>query len=89
MTFRHIAAVALVGWYLMLPSSLHQTLPLSKWVQAGSYDSASACEQHRNNMFETLDNHEARNMSVAAQDLNARLYFAGKCIASDDPRLAK
>jgi hypothetical protein len=54
---RHTAALALVGWYLMIPPVIdlkHKRryeadtdAPLSKWKQSGSYDSADACEKDK------------------------------------------
>jgi len=53
MDFRHAAALALVGWYLMVPpfagtgkgSYPDDRAPLSKWSMGGSFDSAEACQQ--------------------------------------------
>ncbi len=48
-------ALALVGWYLMVPpldtdssvSRRKDELPLSEWVIVGSFDTADACRQKR------------------------------------------
>jgi len=61
MTFRHAAALALVGWYLMLPP-LSQTVrfevdykaPLNSWQIMRAFDKAEACEDYRNHELETL-----------------------------------
>jgi len=43
MTRRHAAALALVGWYLMLPPSKNDAVPLNQWIVARSYPSQPAC----------------------------------------------
>jgi hypothetical protein len=50
MNLRHAAALALVGWYLMLPlvngdASPATQLPLSEWTQEGSFDRAEDCKR--------------------------------------------
>ena len=55
MTLRHAAALALVGWYLMVPpatapngtkgAKLMTDAPLSRWFMHGSFDSAKQCEE--------------------------------------------
>jgi hypothetical protein len=53
MTLHHAAALALVGWYLMVPfadapgkpPNLHA--PLSQWNQMGAFDTAVACDKER------------------------------------------
>ena len=49
---RHAAALALVGWYLMVPPPvIHSSVPvdtdapLSKWGIFSAHDSAADCEQ--------------------------------------------
>ncbi len=61
MTARHAAALALVGWYLMVPPehqdriwgwyyrATGQERPLSDWELIESYDSLSDCQQLRRN----------------------------------------
>ena len=44
---RHAAALALVGWYLMIPpihgGDFNENAPISRWKVAGSYDIAAEC----------------------------------------------
>jgi hypothetical protein len=53
MNLRHAAALALVGWYLMVPQpdapgrAPNVNAPLSQWNQMGAFDSASNCEKER------------------------------------------
>jgi len=52
MISRHAAALALVGWYLMLPPmtgtgaewTVDINAPIAKWEQSGAYDTAQSCE---------------------------------------------
>ncbi len=45
----HAAALALVGWYLMVPPHYKQgtdtSAPRSEWEQHGAFDTAEACER--------------------------------------------
>jgi hypothetical protein len=77
---RHAATLVLLGWYLMVPprdekGSLQPHSPLRKWNQAASYNTAHECEVGK---FKAL--HAKGDGSI---------YVTSKCIASDDPRLAK
>jgi hypothetical protein len=52
MKLRHAAALALVGWYLMLPpisrdGVVHAEARLTNWLNIGAYDSANDCEAAR------------------------------------------
>jgi hypothetical protein len=53
MHHRHAAALALVGWYLMVPQpdapgkAPNANAPLSQWNQMGAFDNASNCEKER------------------------------------------
>jgi hypothetical protein len=44
----HAAALALVGWYLMMPPNKKNDAPLSEWTVSRSYDSAQACQSAQN-----------------------------------------
>lgn len=97
MTPRHAAALALVGWYLMVPplGSGHKpdtSTPLSKWtiVIRGSFDTARQCdERHMKNVdgvSEFLKSY-LRATPTAAEQESIDAVSAEKCIATDDPRL--
>ena len=91
---RHAAALALVGWYLMVPQiqSEKQNLigPFTEshepdfpnWHQVGSYDTAAECEAARAQLPATL----IYDHPVAKDTLAVVAKFA-QCIAPDDPRL--
>ena len=92
MKIHHAAALALVGWYLMMPPFVNRSngltvadpkAPLPQWSTFGSSDSAAECEQQR---IYNIDRSKGlpqtpANVAVADQMLHAA------CIASDDPRL--
>jgi len=50
---RHAAALALTGWYLVVPQPDSPVkrpnfkAPLSQWNQMGAFDSAAACDKER------------------------------------------
>ncbi len=83
---RHAAAaLALVGWYLMMPPVLKNgerdyRAPLSQWDLQWSYDSAAQCQK-------------ASLLRYALRQENGKVVsgyiWSAKCIATDDPRLAK
>jgi hypothetical protein len=94
---RHAAALALVGWYLMVPiQPAEQQLrmsdrpPLSKWFIFASYDSAERCEQERSKLAEDAIGRfgsEAMVQPRMVEQAHAAQKYAAVCIATDDPRL--
>lgn len=46
---RHAAALALVGWYLMVPPNKNEDTPLSEWIVRRTYDSAEECQAGASN----------------------------------------
>ena len=90
MKFRHAAAFALVGWYLIAPPmgsvesirnpatgfyDAYSTRPFGAWDIEGSYDTAAACRA-------AIDQANRR----VRQDCTECSAVA-VCIAADDPRL--
>lgn len=81
------AALALAGWYLMVPPSSpghlgDTTAPLSKWEVASVHDSASECAEQERKLRSL-----AAEMGKNNPPIVYRQYKAAQCIASDDPRL--
>ena len=87
MSFRHVAALALVSWYLMTPPSMRDrpleepsipdlSAPLAQWTIVFSYDSSLDCESGRGLL-----------MARAKSNKEKRFASDAKCIATDDPRL--
>jgi hypothetical protein len=102
MNFRHAAALVLVGWYLMMPTSIKSSgvgLPLSQWRQLGAYDSAILCTIAQRLFQKQADSLPPDPPRTDAQDSTPSPpgYSASElqqvlansvCIASDDPRLS-
>jgi hypothetical protein len=74
---RHAVALALVGWYLMMPPPLYHhggketVAPLSEWKVIDKFASKGECEEARSKLIE--------RMGTSIKSAN--------CISSDDPRL--
>jgi hypothetical protein len=87
MSPRHAVALALVGWYLMLPPRLHMRTarptfsadaPLREWKVVQPFDKATDCDLELK-----------RQIMDCGHCPRAGLWLSAQCIASDDPRLAK
>ena len=80
---RHAAALALVGWCLVLPPAsesftfINSKAPLSQWTLDGQFDSAQNCENRRQQLI-----HE--NWKSADEK---RRFQLSRCVPRDDPRL--
>jgi hypothetical protein len=81
MKFRQAAAIALVGWYLMVPLPHHPNAPLADWTHYDSYDSATECSEAQRALYT-----ESKKVSSKAHVLENQIAVS-ECIASDDPRL--
>jgi len=93
MTLRHAAALALVGWYLMIPpikTDRHGLLDadwhaaLSQWTTIQAYDTATGCKQDRAKfLLKAMEDIKPTDTSVAWETA----WDHSQCIATDDPRL--
>jgi hypothetical protein len=99
MNAHHADALALVGWYLMVPGE-STTDPLTKWRIYRSYDTAAECQIAIEAHLDVLRHHEQdhsrfkaltpqERMNEATKEADWEYEFSAQCIASDDPRLAK
>jgi hypothetical protein len=93
---RHAAALALVGWYLMVPPSAFSVAdlasglePLWQWLQIGTFDSVNDCEQGRRMMIDRFMTDLQRDSSDATAVHGVDAFYYSKCIAADDPRLKR
>ena len=91
MKLRHAAALALVGWYLMMPpmaSDLRpdEAAPLATWGLVESFDSAQACKRALHKYSDEAIK-KVQGGSESSTTNSARFVVAEECIASDDPRL--
>jgi hypothetical protein len=97
---RHATALALVGWYLMVPplsdTGIDAQVPMAQWNISGSYDTASDCEASKNRMDDMLrDPTQVARIKAEAlkegKDWDPHRAIArseaSKCVATDDPRL--
>jgi hypothetical protein len=95
MKINHAAALALVGWYLMLPPIptdrllVNTDAPISKWEQYQAFDSAQECEA--TNLYIHKEARKVRRdrrvHPATLDDAMAEQYINGECIEADDPRL--
>jgi len=85
---RPLACVlAIAGWYLLYPPATHKGNPdsyteLSQWNVDGSFDTAAHCNDAYDNDLKALQGLEQNSRDFLQTQ-------AGRCIASDDPRLGK
>ena len=99
-----VAAIALVGWYLLMPPQVSENghpdagVPLAQWEQMGSYNSAEDCNDDRES-FMKRDQKEY-NLSLISDPPQSTLLkeaahkvapksSAALCIDAADPRLKK
>lgn len=97
MNLRHAAALALAGWYFMIPKMVPDpkggapyadtAAPISRWSIEQSFHTASECEAER-------DGFASKWSTIASQAKNTRdsgkalvWQVSSVCIATDDPRL--
>jgi hypothetical protein len=91
---RHAAALALVGWYLMVAPRDADYLftvnaPLTKWIIVQSFDTAENCESNRSRQIDQTDRlgeywyYDTKKRETIGSP--AKLAYL--CIATDDPRL--
>lgn len=102
MNLRHTAALALIGWYLMLPpvnddNKVIADAPLWKWNQSVSFDSANECERTLHfvahtpmtpSEYQTAQKaaRKAHRVPLSLSEMDIRTA-AARCVSTDDPRL--
>ncbi len=86
MKLSHAAALALLGWYLMMPPTSRDfpmgnvDAPLTQWVKRPTtYRDKAECE-HVLDQRKRLSNAKNRQLTV-------RFYKQAQCVSADDPRL--
>ena len=98
---QHTAALALVGWYLMVPSmnylaeqktwmfgdyAKNGEPELSTWRTMGSYDSAAECERAKKALSLSVPDDVTVDRDSYARQL-PRVKQDAVCVGADDPRL--
>jgi hypothetical protein len=85
---RHAAALALVGWYLMIPPQDHEhplypntSAPMSEWTQMYAVGKASECEDTIVKLHDKL--------AKQGDKVHADFSLSAACVESNDPRLAR
>ena len=87
MTLQHAAALALAGWYLMIPPPLSHSRqdgriePLSRWTTTGTFESKKACDAERGHLSK-LDPGAGSYRGLPPEEV-----YDAQCVATDDPRL--
>jgi len=97
MKSRHAVALALVGWYLMVPPAIpgtnevNQSAPLSQWTIRRTFPHNEGCEAAKNRL------HQQALAAQTQRDAFARrgqrdpdshcVLCKAECVAEDDPRL--
>jgi hypothetical protein len=96
---RHIVAVALIGWYLMVPPKgctgrIHMDAPISSWSTVTSFDSLDDCKTAGLAASQVKDSDVAvtlkglsKTYPYIAEAWDQLRAGAWLCTASDDPRL--
>ncbi len=98
---RHIAALALVGWYLMVPPldspngalNTSANYPLSAWIHAPHevFGTRQDCEAELANQRAYLESALRRLGAPGAYNQLAQAHVermrVAQCISTDDPRL--
>jgi hypothetical protein len=86
MKAHHAAALALVGWYLMLPPTGRDyptgnvDAPLTQWLKRPTtYRSKDECEH-------VLDR-DIRRTNSQNRQVWVNIYKQAQCVSADDPRL--
>jgi len=89
MKFRHAAALALVGWYLMIPPTEepYEHAPLSDWSIHENFDTAAGCDRGKEDLSRQASELTTHFEGVTERYKRGVSYSHAKCIATDDPRL--
>lgn len=101
MKLRHAAALALMGWYLMVPPFsrvTHRILtsaPVSKWEnfnamndpKEGGFRSLARCEEFRTSSIEWWGRQKPEYRDDLANRITYQQLRLGKCIAHPNPSL--
>jgi hypothetical protein len=93
MNLRHTAALALVGWYLMMPPVrepkhdepyVDDRASYSEWAALIWFSDQAQCEQNRDDRIQVIEHDSVKFPNI---DVWAEQLLELDCIATDDPRL--
>ena len=90
MNLRDAAALALVGWYLMMPTPAPETFmkvtpPIGHWDHFGSYDSEKDCDHALDEIYRRSEREGFEMKGFSPEDVR-RSWALAQCISTDDPR---
>lgn len=98
MTLYRAAALALLGWYLMVPPTIgdshevNRTAPLSQWTIWRSFPRIEGCETAKDRVHKQAFARLTQMDATAHRSRRNRESFCvmcqAQCVADDDPRLA-
>ncbi|MGA8689773.1 MAG: hypothetical protein WB662_07665 [Methyloceanibacter sp.] len=84
---RHAAALALVGWYLMMPpmgnGKVYVTAPLIMWQIVVSVSTLKDCK----NVLLNYEKHPTQISDSKVREAMKLRISHGICMSADDPRL--
>ena len=92
MNLRHAAALALVGWYLMIPptrgapAEILYHAPLSEWEVGQVWHSKAECENTLKEITRDAQ-HDSDQCTNGDCAVTVGQFANGRCMASDDPQL--
>ena len=98
---RHLAALALVGWYLMMPPDspkiphdVDPDIPISRWINVTGFDTEDSCEKALTDLQNSEQDPITLDKTGKLKRLDKHDAALGKarainaaCIESDDIRL--
>ena len=97
MTIRHPAALALVGWFLMVPPAIpgtrevNQSAPLSQWKIRRKFPHSQGCEIAKARLHDQAlaaqTENDAMNPRRGGIPALHCILCQAQCVAEDDPRL--
>ena len=96
MKLRHGSALALVGWYLLIPNPRRPKIPFMYWTQEGLYGTLANCEESQRDWIQCVNRPEYRKPGAKpckteggkfTPQEDRKALKLSQCIASDDPRL--
>ena len=83
----HAVALALVGWYLIVPLKGHPEAPLKYWTHMWSFDTAKECQQSLLGMIARIDQPNVSPPQGFTREEFRQELLGSQCVESDDPRL--
>jgi hypothetical protein len=93
MRFRHAAALAIVGWYLMVPPDSERLTPpknlppLSKWSVYQRYNTPDKCMEVRSDITSGWLQDTPPDFVERFGSSFKSTFVRAQCVATDDPRL--